>query len=114
VTLKQVLKECAGHIDRDCVFDNVCYVLAGEPCKYFERCVLAVHPDVYSEYVATCGEVASESMPYTDVISRRCPDCNQILVHSRRYCDSCRDTRRRQANKEAQARRRKSGSNVSS
>ena len=92
---------CANfdHYYGGCLFSDTCLVQEGKRCGYFEKCVLPTAEDiglkalVYSlyrrhvaiedDYLLDAGEI------------RRCPDCGAELKPRQRYCDKCRDERRR-------------------
>ena len=88
-----------------CLFADVCKVQQGQRCGYFEKAVLPTAADiglkeqVYSLYYKHVG---IEQDVYKIEIGeiRRCPGfngktCGAPLLPRRRYCDKCRDRKRR-------------------
>ena len=84
-----------GCLDKDC-----CLVVQGKRCEYFEKIVLPTAADIrlkeriYSLYQKHVGIAEDDPLIDTPNI-RPCPDCGAELKPRQRYCDNCRDKRRR-------------------
>ncbi len=105
---------CAGWKNGKCIFGS-CRVLKGEKCRYFESHVLPpesyrFYPDqkilrkIRNEYFENIGRPHK----FRDRPIRMCPDCGKNeLPKRRRYCDKCRDRRRKLTQKNKNAKRRR-------
>ncbi|NLF31549.1 MAG: hypothetical protein GX591_11770 [Planctomycetes bacterium] len=90
--------------------DRHCLLTQGKRCEHFERAVLPLSEHADRED-ARKAKRAYEGCYGLDrgVVGREercCPDCEAPLAKGRRYCDSCREKRRRAASRESQRRRR--------
>lgn len=78
---------------------SFCKVERGQRCTYFERVVLPTTADmglqehVNSQYARHVGTEWDCELDGGNI--RKCPDCGAELMKRRRYCDKCRDRRRR-------------------
>ncbi|MFC1738564.1 hypothetical protein ACFL1G_05895 [Planctomycetota bacterium] len=96
---------CANydHYYGGCLFADNCSVQDGNRCAYFEKAVLPTAADiglkelVYSLYAKQVGVEWDCEVNGTDI--RRCPDCGAELRKRQRYCDDCRDKRRRDSDR---------------
>ena len=83
-----------------------CMIQQGSPCEYFERILLPiarqhrVYEQVFEQYSKLDKDAKRETV-------RRCPDCGAELWPRRRYCDFCRDKRRRKTVRQNVRRHRK-------
>ena len=102
---KEMMPGCANydHHSGGCLLAETCFVQKDRRCHYFEEVVLPTAADigqlelVRSLYERHVG--VAETEPDTNRI-RRCPGtdrhgCGAVLPPRKRYCDKCRDERRR-------------------
>lgn len=103
---KERMPGCADydHHSGCCLCSDVCFVQSGQRCDHFEKVVLPTATDfglkerVYSLYAKHVG--IEGDCPPDDKPIRRCPgtdryECGILLPPNKRYCDKCRDERRR-------------------
>jgi len=92
---------CANHNHHygGCLIEETCLVEQGKRCRYFERAVLPSAEGIglkelvcglYQKQVGMTGDIT-----LTGRQIRRCPSCGAELKPRQRYCDSCRQRRRR-------------------
>ena len=92
---------CANfdHYYGGCLFSDTCLVQEGKRCGYFEKAVLPTAADIglkehiYSQYQKHVGIAGVGQFDSGNI--RRCPECGAELKPRQRYCDKCRDERRR-------------------
>lgn len=85
--------------------EGACLVLRGYPCSYFRRCVLPPEnykygPPNLQELREAYSIIDVKAQNFQQKAVRRCPginskECGAPLPPRRRYCDKCRDRKRR-------------------
>lgn len=83
-----------------------CLIQRGERCGLFEKVLLGIarQDGIYDRI---SGQYVQVNRAIRRVTVRRCPDCGAELLPRRRYCDSCKERRRRKTNRENVRRHRK-------
>ncbi len=98
------------HDSGGCLGKDHCFVKQGERCEYFEKVVLPTSADsgrkelIYSLYQKHVG-IAEDDLLINTANIRPCPDCGAELKPRQRYCDDCRNKRRRQSYRNSRSKR---------
>jgi hypothetical protein len=89
--------ECANFRNDACVFDRPCAVLDGQRCAYFEDAVLPLGgPRWFPEkYADTMRAYFRKHRINADETEDRLCECGAVLAPRARYCDACREKKRR-------------------
>jgi len=89
---------CACYYEGACIFDEPCKVQNGKRCKYFERCVLPTAADMG---LNTCVYRKYEKLMKARLKKKKVRHCvcGREMQKHRRYCDLCREQRRKKSNR---------------
>ena len=111
-------RNCVNWLDdprEECLIEEKCLVLAGEPCWYFEERVLCSEDYPYQpqEFLNNPKYARKVREAYKKINSeqklkkkRLCPDCEVPLMGKQKYCEKCAAARRRKTMREYQRNRR--------
>ena len=96
---------CSNFYENSCVLDETCKVLDGKPCQFFEKWV---YPECDPGYIFSTEKDShrkvlrdyqkiKKSFKGLKIDNIRTCECGKPLMPHKRYCDSCRESRRRQS-----------------
>ena len=95
-----VKKECANFYEGACVFKDVCIVLNGAPCRYFERAVLGPADYGYRlpgyDYAGISHEYRNVTKAEIRTALQRTCECGRILQKRQRMCEKCKIKKRKE------------------